>query len=605
MAISIKPRPVTAAQIAWVWPLNQARISRFLVICVLCVGLLFRVSHLERKAYWGDEVYSSLRVLGFKTTEVVKAVATGAPILAATVQTYQRPAPGKGLGDTVKVLVQEDAHLTPLYFVLGRIWVEWWGSSVVAMRSLSVLFSLLTLPACYWLSRELFNSVPIARLSVILNVISPLYLVYAQEARMYSLWSLTTIVAMASLLRALQQNTWKSWAGFSLALTLQFYAHLFSLVMLLAYGLYILGLRMGDATVSLRRFALAVGTALVAFMPWLWVFFHRSVQAPSEEVSEPSTILGTLKHLAGMFSRLFIDLNANSKTPLLELAFSLIAGLGCLGIIIYGTAALYRETTPRVWLFIFLILAAAPLGPLYVYHTLMLSPRYLLPGYVGLQLIAAYVLGSRVFGRPSDRSNDHFIDRFGDSPSGNSSERSSDHFRANFKDDSTHNFTGHFSRDGQPTALDPTQSIRAQQWAWSTALGLIVTCGILSCGQMVKSDVWWNKQYSNCNTKSAQLINQSANPLVISDVNGGRFFDHPLSNILSLSTALKPTVHLQIFARQNYPPIAVEFSDRFVITPSSTLRTHLQKNYGEKFQAVYVSSERYRSSSVCLWKLVN
>jgi uncharacterized membrane protein len=617
MAISIKPRPVTAAPTEWVWPSSQARISGFLVICVLCVGLLFRVSHLERKAYWGDEVYSSLRVLGFKTTEVVEAVATGAPILAADVQKYQRPAPGRGVTDTINVLVQEDAHLTPLYFVLGRIWVAWWGSSIVAMRSLSVLFSLLTLPACYWLSRELFDSVPIAWLTVLLNVISPIYLVYAQEARMYSLWSLTTILAMASLLRALHQNTWKSWAGFSLALTLQFYAHLFSLVMLLAYGLYVLGLRMGDASVSLRRFALAAGTALVAFLPWLWVFFHRSVQAPSEEVSEPSTILGTLKHLGGMFSRLFIDLNANSKTPLLELAFSLIVGVGCLGLVIYGISALYRETSPRAWLFILLILVAAPLGPLYAYHTLILSPRYLLPGYVGLQLIAAYVLGSRVFGRPGDRSSEYPSEyssaylseypsyHFNEVHSGNSSERSSNRFVGNFKNNLTHYFIGHFSQDVQPTALNPPQSIRTQQWAWSTALGLIVTCGILSCGQMVRSDVWWNKQYSNCNTKSAQLVNQSANPLVISDVNGGRFFDHPLSNVLSLSTALKPTVHLQIFARQTYPPIAVEFSDRFVITPSSTLRTHLQKNYGDRFQAVYVSSERYRGSSVCLWKLVN
>jgi uncharacterized membrane protein len=579
MAILIKPRPMTVAQTERVWPLSQAHIGGFLVICVLCVGLLFRVSHLDRKAYWGDEVYSSLRVLGFKTTEVVKAVAIGAPILAADVQKYQQLAPEKGIGDTINVLVQEDAHLTPLYFVLGRVWVEWWGSSIVAMRSLSVLFSLLALPAGYWLSRELFDSVPIAWLTVLLNVISPIYLVYAQEARMYSLWSLTTIVAMASLLRALQQNTWKSWAVFSLALTLQFYSHLFSLSLLLAYGLYVLGLRIGNTTVSLGRFGLAAGMALVSFIPWLWVFFHRSVQTQSEERGEPSTILGTVKHLAGMFSRLFVDFNATSKTPLLELSLSLLAGIGCLGVVMYGAYALYRETSRRVWLFIFLILAVAPLGPLYAYRTLMLSPRYLLPAYMGLQLITTYILGSRVFGRPSDNS------------------------RRDFNGRSSSDFTDH--ANGDHRLVDAAPPKRRQQWAWSAALGLIVICGMLSCGQMVMSEVWWNKQYSNCNTKSAQLINQSANPLVISDVNGGRFFDHPLSNILSLSTALKPTVHLQIFAQQNYPAIPVEFSDRFVITPSATLRTHLQKNYSEKFQAVYVASEPYRGSNVCLWKLTH
>jgi uncharacterized membrane protein len=552
MAISIKPQSVNAARTARIWPMGQSRVIVFLVTLVLCAGLLFRVSHLERKAYWGDEVYSSLRVLGFKTTEVAQAIATGQPMLAAAVQKYQQPAPNKGLDATVKVLAQEDAHLTPLYFVLGRIWVEGFGSSVVAMRSLSVLFSLLALPACYWLSRELFDSVPIAWLSVILNVISPIYLVYAQEARMYSLWSLATIVAMAALLQALRQNTGKSWGMFSLALTLQLYSHLFSLVMLVAYALYVMGLRIGNPAVNLRRFSLAAATALLAFVPWLWVFFHRSVQAKVDEAAgEANTVLSTIKHLAGTFSRLFIDLNANSKTPLLPLMGSLIAGLLCLVVVLYGSYALYRETGRRVWLLVLLIVVMAPIGPLYAYHNLILSPRYLLPGYMGLQLVTAYILGTRIFGHPHPKV----------------------------------------------LASAPKPGV------WLAALGAIVAFGLLSCGTMIASDTWWNKQYSNCNTQSAQLINQSPNPLVISDVSNGVFFDHPMSNILSLTTALKPAAHLQIFSKDTPVQIAVGFSDRFVITPSPSLRSYLEKTYDTKFQKVYLGSEGYRGSSICLWKL--
>jgi uncharacterized membrane protein len=550
----MKPRPIPAAHTAYTWPMGQARISVFLVTLVLCLGMLFRVSHLERKAYWGDEIYSSLRVLGFKTTEVAQAVATGQPMLAAAIQKYQQPASNKGLGDTVNVLVQEDAHLTPLYFVLGRIWVDGFGSSVVAMRSLSVLFSLLALPACYWLSRELFNSVPIAWLSVVLNAISPIYLIYAQEARMYSLWSLTTIVGLAALLHALRQNTWKSWGLFSLALTLQLYSHLFSLVLLVAYGLYVLGLRVGSPAVKLRRFSLATMTALLAFLPWFWVFLHRMVQAKADEApGEATTLASTIKHLAGTFSRLFVDFNANSKTPLVALMGSLIAGILCLALVLYGSYVLYRETDRRVWLLVLLVIVMAPIGPLYAYRSWTLSPRYLLPGYVGLQLVMAYLLGTRIFGH----SHPKFL----------------------------------------------TSPHRLRQVAWSAALGAVVTFGLLSCGSIINSDAWWNKQYSNCNTKAAPLINQSSNPLVISDVNGGPFFDHPLSNILSLSTALKPTVHLQTFAKQNYPAIPVGFSDYFVITPSPTLRDHLQKNYGKRFRQIYLGSEEYRGSNVCLWKL--
>jgi uncharacterized membrane protein len=557
MAISIKSRPVTAAQTTLAWPLGQPRVGIFLVTLVLALGLLFRVSHLERKAYWGDEVYSSLRVLGFKTTEVAKGIATGAPIAVSAVQQYQRLAPGKSMGDTVNVLIQEDAHLTPLYFVLGRIWVAGVGSSVVAMRSLSVLFSLLTLPAGYWLSRELFNSVPIARLTVVLNLVSPLYLVYAQEARMYSLWLLTTTVAMASLLHALRHSTWKSWGIFSLALTLQLYAHLFSLVMLLAYGAYVLGLRMVNPAASLRRFSWAAGTALVAFFPWLWVFAHRSVQS-KEELTEPVSLINTVKHWAGIFSQLFVDFNTSSKILSPALALSLIASVLGLGVVIYGIYALYRETSQRTWLFIVVILVTAPLGPLYAYHSWMISARYLMPGYVGLQLIAAYVLGSRAFGHPHQHPCSRDLDR---------------------------------------------QLSRPQQQAWGGMLAVIVLSGVLSCGQMAMSETWWNKQYSNCNTQSAQLINQSSHPLVISDIGGGPLFDHPLSNVLSLSTLLQPHVQLQIFTPQNYSAIADAFADRFVITPSAALRAHLQKVYGDRFQSLYLGSEHYRGSNICLWQI--
>jgi uncharacterized membrane protein len=337
-------------------------------------------------------------------------------------------------------------------------------------------------------------------------------------------------------------------------MTLQLYSHLFSLVLLVAYGLYVLGLRIGNPAVSLRRFSLAAATALLAFVPWLWVFLHRAVQAEVHEAAgEASSVVGTIKHLAGTFSRLFIDFNANSKTPLLALMGSLMAGLFCLAIVLYGSYALYRETDRQVWLLVLLIIVVAPIGPLYAYRSWMLSPRYLLPSYMGIQLVMAYLLGTRI--------------------------------------------SGH----ADPQVL--TSPHRLKQVAWSAALGAIVAFGLLSCGSMITADAWWNKQYSNCNTKAAPLINQSANPLVLSDVNGGTFFDHPLSNVLSLSTALKSTVHLQIFAQQNYPAIPLGFSDYFVITPSPTLRDHLQKNYGKRFIPVYSASEEYRGSTVCLWKL--
>ena len=66
---------------------------------------------------------------------------------------------------------------------------------MTAIRSLSALISLLIFPCIYWLCRELFNvplSVP--GVAIALMAISPIQLVYAQEAREYILWLVTIII---------------------------------------------------------------------------------------------------------------------------------------------------------------------------------------------------------------------------------------------------------------------------------------------------------------------------------------------------------------------------------------------------------------------------
>ena len=71
---------------------------------------------------------------------------------------------------------------------------------MTAIRSLSALISLLVFPSVYWLCRELFN-VPllVPGVAIALMAISPIQLVYAEEAQEYILW-LVTILRSSALL---------------------------------------------------------------------------------------------------------------------------------------------------------------------------------------------------------------------------------------------------------------------------------------------------------------------------------------------------------------------------------------------------------------------
>ncbi|HBB36232.1 MAG TPA: hypothetical protein DDZ80_05670 [Cyanobacteria bacterium UBA8803] len=104
------------------------RLKIFWVI-LLVLGVSFRFVNLDRKVYWRDEVYTSLRIAGYTTGELVGEVADGHVISIEDLHKFQRINPDKGVTDTVMGLMLEEPQLTPLYFVIARLWGQCLGSS--------------------------------------------------------------------------------------------------------------------------------------------------------------------------------------------------------------------------------------------------------------------------------------------------------------------------------------------------------------------------------------------------------------------------------------------------------------------------------------------
>ena len=88
----------------------------------------------------------------------------------------------------------------PLYYVLLHLWIEVFGSSDFAVRSLSGVISVATLPLAWFAGRRLGRGGPpgpvradsartrlVAALVVIVFATSPYMIRYATEARMYAL----------------------------------------------------------------------------------------------------------------------------------------------------------------------------------------------------------------------------------------------------------------------------------------------------------------------------------------------------------------------------------------------------------------------------------
>lgn len=245
-----------------------------LLIIVLVIGIFFRFANLDRKIYWNDEAVTSLRVSGYTEAEIVEQVYDRNPISVSEILKYQRPNPEKNLGDVIDSLATEDAHLSLLYHVMARLWIDWFGSSIAAVRSLSAVISLLAFPCLYWLCRELFNSSLTGWIGMAMLAVSPFHVLYAQEARQYSLWTVTILLSSAALLRALRVQNKLAWAIYSVTVALGIYSHTLSILVIIGHSIYV-AIAKRFRLSKLVVFFLWTNVGLATFIPWLLIVFNR------------------------------------------------------------------------------------------------------------------------------------------------------------------------------------------------------------------------------------------------------------------------------------------------------------------------------------------
>ncbi|MEH2463445.1 glycosyltransferase family 39 protein [Nostoc sp.] len=523
---------------------------RFLIIFLLAMGVLFRFFNLDGKVYWHDETYTSLRISGYTITEVKQQIFNNRVIAGESFTQFQGANQQKNLNDTIMTLAKEDSHHPPLYYIIARLWMEIFGNSVTAIRSLSVFISLLVFPCVYWLCRELFNvplSVP--GVAIALMAISPIHLVYAQEAQEYILWLVTILLSSASLLRAMRLESqdkdelvkerqrpdlFAIWSIYAVTLAISLYTFLWSGFVAVAHGIYVMSIAKFQLTGTVRTYLLASIVGFLAFMPWITIvmgdFFQFLISA--DKITTQSSLMPIFPFLIMQLSRIFFDVDLSLDNPLGYLITPLF-----LILVGYSIYFICQTTNYKVWLFI-IILIVVPALPLILPNLiaggiLSSSEPYLIPSYLGIQVAVAYLLATQLY-------------------NGNVSRRR----------------------------------------IWHIIMALVIICGLISYKVSSQAETWWNKGMSYGNPQVAQIINQTTRPLLISDALGDNY-----GNVFSLSYLLEPKVRFLLVNNQKVPKIPDGFADVFLFNPLDTWRETIEKKYKAKTDIVY--SDNYYS----VWKL--
>lgn len=521
---------------------------RFLIIILLVMGVFFRFVNIDRKSYDGDEVHTSLRMSGYTLAEMNQQLRNGRVLSLKDLQKYQYPTPEKSAIDTIRGIALEDSQQVPLYFVIVRFWVKLFGNSVAATRSMSAFISLLAFPCIYWLCQELFESPPTGWLAIVLTAVSPVHVLFAQNARGYILWVLAILLSSIALLRAIRLQTKLSWVFYAVTVALGFYSHLYFTFVAIGHAIYIATIERFRFNKALISYGLASLGGCLLFSPWIWVIVNNSsaVDGPKWATITGYSPLSSASRWAGIISRVFLDLGVSptSSSKLLLLLTPSILIL--LILILYSIYFLCGQTSKRVWLFVLTLIGVQVLvlmPPDLILGWHLGTNRFLFPCILGIQLSVAYLLAT------------------------------------------------------QTTFLSISNQ-RQKLWQFLTVL--LISSGLVSCALGSQARIWWNKgsELREYDSQVAYVVNQANQPLLISD-------SDDLVPLQTLGYLLDPRVRLQLVAKSDIPKIPNGFSDVFLYNPSEPLRVGLEKVYNSQIKLISEKKLGSVYGTRSLWKLEN
>jgi uncharacterized membrane protein len=327
------------------------------LIALTALAAVLRFATLDLQSFWYDEAYTPVHVLH------------------------------ASLGVTLRA-VSHTENTPPLWYVLIWGWSRIWGSGEVALRSLSALAGVLTVPVAWGIGRELAGR-RAALLAATLVAVNPLFVWYAQEARAYSLFTLLAALALLCFLRALREPTSRRLAAFAVAGSLALLTHYFAVFLLAPMCVWLL-----LAGYRKRRFAAlwavgvvgAVGVALIPLIvaqgghgtQWIgrWALSSRLEAIPQYYLTGYSG--APLGHALELFVALLI-----------------LVGIG------YGLWSVLEPSEERGALVALLLSACGVLIPiaLVAFGADYLAPRNLLAAMIPLTALIAVVIVANRSGR--------------------------------------------------------------------------------------------------------------------------------------------------------------------------------------------------------------
>ncbi len=180
----------------------------------------------------------------------------------------------------------------PLYYYLLHFWIVVFGQSNDAVRALSGLFAVLTLPVA-WLCGRRLGGRAVAWTTLVLLASAPFAVYYATESRMYSLVILLTGCGFLALARAVDKPRPGNLIAVAVVTAALLYTQYWSVYLVAMVGIWLVvsvvrAHRHGRADAAPRAALLAVAVGVLLFVPWVPTFIYQAKHTGTPWAAPPN-----------------------------------------------------------------------------------------------------------------------------------------------------------------------------------------------------------------------------------------------------------------------------------------------------------------------------